>query len=96
MDVICFLVIIGGRYFLQFKDCINEVLKFYVCDVIVMLLICYVVKYNKNKLLKYLVSVEVDEEMEREVFVELLNDLVLIRDVLFRMRYLYFYDYVDF
>lgn len=96
MDAICSLVITGGRHSLQLKDCINEALKFHACDATAMLLTCYAAKHNKNKLLKYLVSVEVDEEMEREALAELPNDLVLTRDALSRMRYLHFYDHVDF
>ena len=94
MDAICSLVITGGRHSLQFKDCINEAFKFHACDAAAMLLTCYTAKHNKKKLLKYLVSVEVDRENEQEALAELPNDLVLTQDALSRMRYLLFYDVI--
>ena len=94
MDAICSLVITGGRHSLKFKDCINEALKIDACDAGAMLLTCYAAKHNKKKLLKYLVSVEVDKENEQEALAELTKDLVLTVDALSRMRYLLFYDVI--
>ena len=88
MDAICSLVITGGRHSLQLKDCIIEALKFHACDAAAMLLTCYAAKHSKKKLLKYLLSVEVDKEKEQEALAELPNDVVLTGDVFSRMRYL--------
>ena len=88
MDAICSLIITGGRHSLQLKDCISEALKFHSCDAAAMLLTCYAAKHNKKKLLKYLMSTEVDEENEQEALTELSSDVVLTHDVLSRIRYL--------
>lgn len=96
MDAICSLVITGGRHSLQLRDCISEALKFHACDAAAMLLTCYAAKHDKKKLLKYLMSVEVDKENEREALAELPNDAVLTHDVLSRMRYLLVNEDCDF
>lgn len=88
MDAICSLIITGGRHSLQLKDCISEALKFHSCDAAAMLLTCYAAKHNKKKLLKYLMSVEVDKENEQEALTELPNEVVLTCGVLSRTRYL--------
>lgn len=88
MDAICSLIITGGRHSLQLKDCISEALKFHSCDAAAMLLTCYAAKHNKKKLLKYLMSVEVDKENEQEALTELPNEVVLTCGVLSRIRYL--------
>ena len=92
MDAICSLVITGGRHSLQLKDCISEALKFHACDAAAMLVTCYAAKHNKLKLLKYLVSV--DKENEQEALAELPNDLLLTRDDLSGMRYLLVYNVI--
>ena len=88
MDAICSLVITGGRHSLQLKDCISEALKFHACDAAAMLLTCYAAKHSKKKLLKYLMSVEIDKENGVEALAELPNDVVLSHDVMSRIRYL--------
>lgn len=87
MDAICSLIITGGRHSLQLKDCISEALKFHACDAAAMLLTCYAAKHNKKKLLKYLMSIEIDKENEQEALTELPHDVVITHDVLSRIRY---------
>lgn len=87
MDAICSLIITGGRHSLQLKDCVSEALKFNFCEAAAMLLTCYAAKHDKKKLLKYLMSVEMNREEEQEALSELPHDAVPASDTLARIRY---------
>ena len=87
MDAVCSLIITGGRHSLQLKDCIVEALKFHFCEAAAMLLTCYAAKHNKKKLLKYLMSVEMSKEEEREALSELPNEVAPTHEVMTRIRY---------
>jgi len=87
LDAICSLIIIGRKHSLQLEQCISEALRFYFYEAAAMLLTCYAARHDKQRLLKYLMGVELSREVEEEAFSELPHRDGVPRDALDKMRY---------
>ena len=86
MDAICSLIITGGRHSLQLRECISEALRFHFYEAAAMLLTCYAAKHGKNRLLKYLMNVEMSREEEEEALTELPHNRVIRGFAMDRIR----------
>ena len=82
---ICALIIAGGKWSLQLKDCVSEALKFHCYEAAAMLLTCYAARHDKIWLLKYLLSAKLSRQEEGQALAELPQKEVP-NDVIDRMR----------